>query len=194
MAALVLVLGALGGTSVPARAAEERSPWVIQLGFAAYNFGRTASQPTGEKSFFGPTEPFLIGATWRSPYSNGWAFEPTVTLGLIGRGAGDSAGRWRTFGFLFPFVTPGSFAFSMGPGVIFSIFTGAGGTSVLNNGNTTTTFYLPAGTTVTTNVVLSTGFVAWFSDTLRMDMNLLYFGLLSSRRAVGMLLEVGYAI
>ncbi|MCM0605877.1 MAG: hypothetical protein KA715_07275 [Xanthomonadaceae bacterium] len=87
-----------------------------------------------------------------------------------------------------------SLSANLGVGEFIYRMYGPGGTTTLNNGNSTATFALPSGSVASTLFTVNTGFGFAFSETWRTDLDMMVVNLFSAKRAFNAVLSVGYGI
>jgi len=186
----VLVIGA------PALAFKNQAFYAGIGYFAQNSFNKVATKPTGDAGFFGPHSyplnvkyDFSIGSDWYM--ATRFSYTP-----LPRSSAGDSAKTtmmhlYFPVGRNFASVSNSSWEWFVGPGLIRYSIQGAGGTTVLSNGTGTATFGLPSKSATIQNVTLNTG-VGWNVDLLRVGMDLIFEGALSSKRSANILFSLDY--
>ena len=87
-----------------------------------------------------------------------------------------------------------SVAVKLGVGEMIYRQYGTGGTTTLNNGNSTTVFALPTGTAVSTLFSVNTGVGFILSETLKLDLDLIVVNVMSGKRAFNTVLTLGYGL
>ena len=92
------------------------------------------------------------------PWNKSWSFYPEAGLAFTGNGRHSAISRYGLFllgdiGYRWK-----DFTFQTGLGLYWTLLDGDGGTQSLNNGNSTTNFYIPEFTSISSNLNLNLGF------------------------------------
>lgn len=157
---------------------------------------RTAANSTGGTTLLATNALDLLVQGRFALGSTGWGWSPTFSLTPIsksGANAGETS-RLMTLD-LRALWEPGSgFDLHFGPGLLFQTLSGSGGTVVLNNGTSTSTFGLPSGSVTTRIFYFDLGLGFQIVEWIRLDLDALVSGILSSRRAVSPTLNLSMRV
>lgn len=180
---------------VAAHAAKVHSLY-FGAGLLFQNVGRTATSSTGETGLFGELNP-QIAVSGRLGLGGDFFFVPGYQGVLLGKAVFDDAANITLHTFTVQAsYQPGFFDLHAGTGLQLQVIAGSGGTTTLDNGNTTSQFALPGRTSTASLAVLTLGLGYSFNRSpLRLDLDGLVTGAASSeRRAVSMALTVSYGV
>ncbi len=171
-------------TVQPAQANQAETQFTAGLGFLTQNMGRTTRSDEASVSTFGPT--LLTITAGGQFYFGEWGFAPLLAIAPLGRTTEDNAAKVTAFSLSLPVykIFDQKYEAKLGPGWLLQIMSGKGGTTDLNNGTSTQTFYRPSTTVVSGLIYIDAGFGMVIVDKLRLDADLWITGLLSGRRAV----------
>ncbi len=197
----VLGLAACAGAvscAAPAHAEPSREGWYLGTGLVLSDLYRTASVSTGDLGPVGATY-FQLQVAYATPWL-GMTLVPSLSFTPIARSDTDQSVSQRLYSLMVALEGRASFGdYRFGTGLRLFQQTGNGGSVVLNNGNSTSTFARPAFDSWARNVFLDLGLgdeVARLGVgvPLRLDLDLWGTSLLSSARALdcALSLSVGW--
>jgi len=167
------------------------------IGYYSQNaLGKTTSSTNSVPSLLGTTSyPLNLKYDWR--VSMDWYFSPQVGYTPMARSAsGDSA----KITLLYLTLPVGQnlqsgvgthWDWFFGPGYLQSTIKGAGGTTVLSNGTSTSTFAVP-GESVTGQTITFGGGGSYNFGSSRVGLDLILEGLLSNKRTASFMLSYAY--
>lgn len=169
------------------------------MGISYYSqnaLGKTTASATSAPSFLGsPNYPVNLKYDWR--LSLDWYLSPQLSYTPMARSASGDSAKVTLLYFVLPigqnlgFGAGSHWDWSFGPGYIQSTIKGAGGTTVLSNGTGTSTFAVP-GESVTLQTISLSGAGAYNFGKSRISVDLIFEGLLSSKRAASFMFSYAY--
>jgi hypothetical protein len=170
----------------------------LGLGYYSQNvLNRTANKESGETSFFGDT---LYPLTFKFDYafSTSWFIAPQLNFTPLSRKAPADTAQVTLLqlSLLFGknFESSSSWDWYFGPGILQQTIKGAGGTTLLNNGTSFSTFAVPGRSVDTRKLALIIG-SAWTKDRSRWAFDFFIENTFSSsKRAQSMMLSYSYII
>ena len=128
------------------------------LGYYSENaLNETANDATGKTGLFGTTNyPFIFKYDYEM--TSGWFVAPQLNYTLLPRKTKGDGAEVTINHIVFNFGrNSGNYDWSFGPGILRETIKGKGGTTVLNNGNSTSTFANPGRSVTTQNITLDLG-------------------------------------
>ena len=161
-------------------------PLYFSLGVLTSSLGKVVTVPTGKKTLISEIYPtFNVSTDWHF-------LRPSMVFTILGRTLADNAGTAYQLFFNFPlfFKLKEKIELRGGPGLLFYIINGHGGTVELGNGTGTNPFATPSNTSFAKIFVLDFG-ISFLTD-LKVDLDLDSFILdaLSVSRGIGFLAQV----
>ena len=132
--------------------------WWSGLGYYSENaLNETASDATGKKGFLGTANYPLI-VKYDYAMTSTWFVAPQLNYTLFPRKTKGDGATVTINHIVFNFgQNANGFDWSFGPGILRETIKGKGGTTVLNNGNSTSTFANPGRSVTTQNITLDFG-------------------------------------
>jgi hypothetical protein len=174
---------------VPARSLASSGKFLyVGTGVFLQNMLTTTTTPESSSNVLGqlnlPQISLLADFSGRS----GFGFAPSVALTPVALTGGNGVKKSMLLASLpIAWSVGQSATLKFGPGLLQYSISGDGGTTELNNGTGTSTFYLP-GSTKTSNVfVLNVGMGFDLFRNLRLDLDAVVPGALSSKRALNLM-------
>jgi hypothetical protein len=120
--------------------------------------------------------------------SSGFGFAPSIALTPVAIAGGNGVKKSMLLASLpLAWSLGQSASFKFGPGLLQYSVTGDGGTTQLNNGTGTSTFYLPGETRTSKVFVLNVGMGFDLFRNFRFDLDAVVPGALSSKRALNLM-------
>jgi hypothetical protein len=179
--------------SPPAWAAEAQWGFVGLGGILFDALGKTSASESGGTGFFGTV--FVPSLLLSARSGQKWFVRPALSYTPLGRDDSDG-GTNRT---IFTAAVDAGRRFGeadarLGAGVLFYRLSARGGSATLNNGNTQTTFLLPAYDTASRVFIVEAGAGIDFKQGLRGDFDAWIAGIGGSRRTVSLQLSVSYGV
>lgn len=175
--------------------AEAREHHALALGstLIMQNIGRTSGSPSGSSTLIGKVTPTLTAQA----FVGGGEFFliPAVSFAVIGTSGADSTvtDRILVVDAVLGMRMNELFDLHAGVGNLFHFVEGAGGTVVLNNGNSVTAFAGPGGSSTSRLFHLRAGLGVSLFSSSRIDLDTIVTGALSGdRRAIN--LSLGYTV
>lgn len=169
----ILILVAVAGLALPGLAiAETQNRGWVGLGHWVHNaFGRTTTEVSGATGFSGASFTGLEAGARFGNERIGFLAETYLTLlpsqDADSEGLGISVSRAVHALWVGVEVRVDRFCFGVGPGFQVYSLSGEGGAVTLNNGNSTSTFFRPAGDTSTRQGTLNLMAGGWIADRVR---------------------------
>ncbi|MDZ4676817.1 MAG: hypothetical protein SGI74_04830 [Oligoflexia bacterium] len=169
----------------------------LGLGVLTHNLMRVSQNNTGESNFLGPLYYPLLAQTYID-FQNDWFFGPQIGYTALPRTAPDGGSKSSFLLINTPllqhFGENDEWDWSVGPGFIFYIIQGTGGTTALNNGSGTSTFAQPSRTQLASTISLNLG-VGYTYEYIHVGIDTITEGVLSSsRRSFSLMLYFTYDI
>lgn len=163
----------------------------LGAGVLSQNAGQLTNNSSGTSSLFTAlytqatlTAGFQLFSTLR--------LEPNISYTPLGIGGSEGGSRSTVLSFGTNLAwKPTFFEIKLGPGLMFYQIGGSGGTSVQNNGSSTSTFALPNTTSVAKLFYVNAG-IGFFVGSFRLDLDSWVINLLSSRRAINLVATLSF--
>ncbi len=169
---------------------------------------KSTKNEAGDKGWWPTALMFNISAAYRfRVFTEGVALAPTLTFAPLGSRDYESGVRSRVITLSAPFsfdvlasnpeTSLVGIELRLGPGIFIYNMQGAGGEVSLNNGNTTTRFYLPGLSSTATLFLVQGGLAVNFpapTKRYRVELDGLMTGALSARRTFGAQLLFTYGL
>jgi hypothetical protein len=172
-----------------AHAADKEKNLYLGVGTLFYNMSRVSTTETASKGLLGTVFIPTLGVT-----GDFWLISPNLSYTVLGKTDPDGP-KTHILTLSVPFkYSLGPVFLKGGPGILFDMLSGPGGTAVLNNGTSTATFTLPSGSTTSRILFIDLGAGVPFYDIFRWDLDLFMTGALSSKRAVSILTQVSVGV
>jgi hypothetical protein len=170
-------------SATPARGSDRIPGIYLGAGMLYQDANRTAVDETGGTSISG-TSYFDLTLAGRFLVGPSWGLSPVLNYTPFGAAGADTGEKSRLLtGDIRLFVEFTKLDLHTGPGVMMNTLSGSGGTAVLSNGNSSSTFGLPAGSTTTRLFYWEAG-VGLALGGIRFDLDALVTDTLTHRRAV----------
>jgi hypothetical protein len=158
------------------------------VGMLAQNLKKTASDSAGATGLSGRNS-LMVGVqgSWMSLY-------PTFLVSPLAQTTMDKAASTRVFylGIPYGIFETDIISVRLGTGLLFTKYSGKGGTVELNNGETVSTFAKPSRSTSATNVLATLGVHGPLFNQLFWGADALVTGAFSTKRTVNFLLSANY--
>ena len=164
------------------------------IGYQSENvLGKITQSATGAKSVLGTAVyPLLI--EYEMTVTKDLFFAPRLTYTLLTRSATGSSGKVTEWHLLLPLgmnINNGPWDWSAGLGIYNSKFSGSGGVVTLSNGNGTSQFALPGGTSETRLISVNAG-TSYRMGKNSFGFDLITTGTFSDKRTIHLMLSYMY--
>ena len=166
----------------------------LGAGVLFQNFHKTTSSSDSSTSLFGQVYVPEVSLAARVNFFSILKIMPTLGYTVISKVESDSIQKHiLTLGFPLIFNS-GSIDFKLGPGLMMYSLSSDGAVETLNNGTSTAQFYHPNGSHTSRMIYLDIGAGLELPQSLRLDLDLLVTGALSSRRAIDAVVKISKGI
>jgi phosphotransferase system glucose/maltose/N-acetylglucosamine-specific IIC component len=158
------------------------STGTVGVGYYSQNaINKISTSKTGSTGFLGsPTYPLLFKYDWA--FGMDWFFSPQLSYTLLPHESADGATKTTIMNMIFAFGKNSTdWDWSFGPGLISYSAKGSGGSKVLSNGTSTSTFALPGRSVTAQSISSNLGFGYNLSQS-RIGFDLIIENLLSSKK------------